>query len=261
MPIQEPWPRIYREAPEVFEAFTAAEDPEGRVFDRLQELAGFGAGTVLEIGCGTGRTLRRWAGGPARVLGIEPESALLDRARRAVAGPGVKLLRGRGERLPLRDGSVDGVLATWVLAYLRPPVLQAVIAESLRVLKPGAGIWALENHWTGPFQALRGREGEAGEPGLQRLLRDHGFRIVEVVETELRFPSEAAAEHILGTLCGQAVRADLQARPQARLGHHVAILHRPGPPQLFLTPVLQTAEESCGRFPEDRPRTDPSGLV
>ena len=98
--------------------------------------------------------------------------------------------------------------------------------ECRRVLSPaGSGIWLLENHWGGEFQALRGRSEREERRRLEQL---GGFRIVDVVETELRFPSPAEAERVLGYLCGDAARARLAAAPTDRLSHHVALLHCPG---------------------------------
>jgi hypothetical protein len=97
------------------------------------------------------------------------------------------------------------------------------------VLRPGpaAGIWLVENHWEGEFQELRDRIGYGAEPGVRALLEQHGFRMVERVDSEVRFASEAAAAAILGALCGEAVAEKLRRHPRRRIGHAVVILHRP----------------------------------
>ena len=228
MPQSEPWPKIYREAPEIFEAFSRAEDPEGLVVQRLWELAGFPGRRILEIGCGTGRYSQALAPGTAGYFALEPNPGMLGLAKRG-PGEGPHLVRARGQALPLRDQSVDLVVASWVLAYLRPEVMTSVIKEAYRVLRPGSGrgIWLVENHWTGAFQALRERAGFGGEPGVKRLIEDHGFQVRDVIETELRFPSGAEAEYVLGALCGSEVRKRLANEPRAALGHHIVLLHHP----------------------------------
>jgi hypothetical protein len=102
------------------------------------------------------------------------------------------------------------------------------MAEIDRVLrdKPRAGVWLLENHWTGEFQAIRGRRGDVENLRLRQLMDTYGFRMFDVVETELRFPSAAEAERVLGYLCGDAARSRLRDRPTATLSHNVVILHR-----------------------------------
>lgn len=222
----EPWPRIYREAPELFAAFGRAEDPDGRIAQRLRALAGLPGREVLEIGAGTGRYSQACSQGTAEYFAVEPSPEMACLAKQALRGTRVHCVRARGEHLPFKDQSLDRVVATWVLAYLRPAACGRVVQEALRVLRAG-GIWLVENHWTGAFQELRGRAGLEGEPGLGRLLEEHGFRVVEVIESELRFPSALEAQRILGALCGPEVGQRLAERPLSRLGHHVAILHRP----------------------------------
>ncbi len=227
MPEPEHWHRIYRERPEVFAAFAQAEDPEGRIVACLQGHARLEGTTALEVGCGTGRYTAQLAARCGLYLATDPSSALLALARRDGAAPW--LLRARAEALPLGSGSVDRVLATWVLAYLRPELRAAALREASRVLRPGpaAGVWLVENHWEGEFQALRGREGFGAEPGVRALLEEEGFRAVERVETEIRFATDAEAEAVLGALCGEAVAAALRRNPRRRFGHGVVLLHRP----------------------------------
>lgn len=227
MPNPEAWPRIYREDPEVFEAFGRAEDPDGLVVGRLREMAGLEGRNVLEIGCGTGRYARDLAAGAAGYFALEPSLGMLALAPRALRQSPLHWVRARGEALPLRSQSMDLVLATWVLAYLKPDACAKVLREAQRVLRPEGTIWLVENHWTGDFQALRGREWWGGEPGVKRLVEAHGFQVADVIETELRFPSEEEALRVLGTLCGAEVRERLLKKPRATLGHHVVLLRHP----------------------------------
>lgn len=227
MPAPEHWPRVYRERPELFAAFCRAEDPEGRIAARLERRARLAGTTALEVGCGTGRYTAQLAARCDRYLATDPSLALLALARRDGAAPW--LLRARGEALPLKDRSVDRVLATWVLAYLRPETRVAALREAARVLRPGpgAGVWLVENHWEGEFQELRARAGYGAEPGVRALLEEEGFRMVERVETEIRFETAAEAETILEALCGEAVGAALRRNPRRRFEHGVVLLHRP----------------------------------
>lgn len=227
MPRAEAWPRIYREAPEVFQAFGRAEDPDGLVVGRLREMAGLEGRTILEIGCGTGRYSRDLAKGAAGYFAMEPSPGMLTLAPSGLPPSSLHWVRARGEALPLRSQSMDLVLATWVLGYLRPDACGKVLLEAQRALRPGGEIWLVENHWTGAFQTLRGREGWGGEPGVRRLIEVHGFQVADVIETELRFPSEGEALRVLGTLCGAEVRERLRQKPRATLGHHVVLLRHP----------------------------------
>lgn len=94
-------------------------------------LAGAAPASALEVGCGTGRSLawiaERAPG--ARLSGIEPSEALLDRARTRL--PEADLRAGFGEKLPFGDDAFDFVMATAVLHHVEDP--DAVIREMFRV--------------------------------------------------------------------------------------------------------------------------------
>ncbi len=225
---KENWDRAYREAPEIFEAFSRAEDPDGLVARRLLAHVSLPGRTVLELGCGTGRYTRELAPQAGLYLGVEPSPSMLNLARKSFAGLPVPpvLLRARGQALPLRSGSVDVVLAAWVVVNLREEIRDRVLKEASRVLRPGpgCGMWLLENHWDSQFQNYRGRGGEDGLR-LRHMMEREGFRLVEVVNTELRFPSSTEAERVLGYLCGEAMLGHLRREPTAVLEHRIAILH------------------------------------
>ncbi len=93
-------------------------------------------GTVLDVGCGTGRAIRfiadRRPG--VEVYGIEPVAALLHQA----ASGGGKVIQGSGDRLPFADGSFDAVCSTALLHHVPQPDL--VVAEMCRVARKGVFI-------------------------------------------------------------------------------------------------------------------------
>ena len=229
----ENWNRAYREAPEIFDAFCRAEDPAGRISRRLEALANLDGKAVLEIGCGTGRYTEEWACSTAHYVAVERSPAMLDLARSTCSAKSLPLdlLCADAARLPFPDATFDRVLAGWVVANLRPPVRREVLSEVSRVLRSGsdAEIWLVENHWSGEFQALRGRRAEVEETRIAKLSREWGFEPVEVLETELRFSSDEEAGRVLGWLCGDRVRDALRERPTARLSHHVVLLRGVGP--------------------------------
>lgn len=92
---------------------------------------------VLDIGCGGGLFAEEWARMGADVIGVDPSAPSLQTARDHAAGAGLQIdyRQGTGERLPLDDSSTDIACCVDVLEHVSD--LDAVIAETARVLRPG----------------------------------------------------------------------------------------------------------------------------
>ena len=104
---------------------------------RLVHFDGYRDRTVLDVGCGAGVDLARFAKGGADVTGVDVSTSAIDLARTNFAQQG---LRGRfdvanGEQLPFADNSFDLVFAHGVVQYTAHP--QRLVEECRRVLKPG----------------------------------------------------------------------------------------------------------------------------
>lgn len=98
--------------------------------------------TVVDLGAGTGALTRLLVRKADEVMAVEPDDRM--RAVLTEAVPGARALAGRGESLPLPDGSVDAVLASSSWHWMDPiPTLN----EIARVLVPGGTLAAM---WSGP---------------------------------------------------------------------------------------------------------------
>lgn len=113
-------------------------------FDKLHylpKLVDFGAyrgERLLEVGCGIGTDLVRFAQGGARVTGIDLSETAVDLARRNVELHGVEaeaLRVGNGEALPFDAETFDVVYGHGVMQYTADPGRLA--RECHRVLRPG----------------------------------------------------------------------------------------------------------------------------
>jgi len=104
---------------------------------RLVDFDGYRGRTVLEVGCGAGVDLARFAKGGAEVTGVDLASSAVDLAKANFEQQG---LRGRfdvadAEHLPFPDNSFDLVYAHGVVQYTANP--GRLTRECHRVLKPG----------------------------------------------------------------------------------------------------------------------------
>jgi SAM-dependent methyltransferase len=119
-------------------------------------------GTVVDVGCGTGRTLPalRTAVGPAgTVIGLDvtPQMLAVARTHSAVAAAGLILADAR--RLPFADASVDAIFAAGLIMHL--PGTDSGLRELARVTRPGGRLVLF--HPSGRA-ALAARHGRALRP-------------------------------------------------------------------------------------------------
>ncbi len=101
-------------------------------------------GVIVELGPGTGANMRYYGAG-VQVIGIEPNPAMHHRLADAATKHSVALeIRTlRGESLEVPDASADAVVGTLVLCGVDDP--EAVLAEVLRVLRPGGSFVFVEH--------------------------------------------------------------------------------------------------------------------
>jgi ubiquinone/menaquinone biosynthesis C-methylase UbiE len=120
----------------------------GMMRDYLDAMAIDSAGSVLDIGCGTGvaaRAIASRAGFCGRVTGIDRSTHLVGAATQLAQEDGVSgrvdFRAGDSHGLGLRDAEFDAVVAHTLLSHVEDP--RAVLQEIARVLKPGgyAGIF------------------------------------------------------------------------------------------------------------------------
>jgi SAM-dependent methyltransferase len=115
---------------------------------------------VAELGAGTGKFTRALAAAGHRVLAIEPDH-LMARQLRASGIPGVRVLQGMAEALPLPDQTVDAVVAAQAWHWFE---LDATYPELARVVRPAgvvAAVWNLRDEsvpWVADLSRIVGSE-------------------------------------------------------------------------------------------------------
>lgn len=118
----------------------------GPLLDRARRAAAEAAaeqgGKILEIGVGTGLSMRYYRRPGIELTGIDLSAAMLDRARRKVDSgrhPQVRALEVMdAHRLLFPDGAFDSVVAQFTIPLVARP--EAALTECARVVRPGGQI-------------------------------------------------------------------------------------------------------------------------
>lgn len=144
----------------------------------MQSRRTFGGATVLDIGCGTGFHLPRFARlGAARVVGLEPHGGLADAARRRCRVlPEVQVLTAGAQSVPVPDHSIDVSHARW--AYFFGPGCEPGLSELARVMRRGGVSFVVDNDAT---RSTFGRWFAASLPeydaaAVERFWSGHGWQ-------------------------------------------------------------------------------------
>lgn len=138
---------------------------------------------MLDIGCGDGENLLRFAGLPLHRVGLEVSLPRLHAARRQ----GLDVLQAGGERLPFPDAAFEMVYIAHVLHHVAD--YEQVLAEMGRVLAGNGRIFIAETVTDNPLLRLGRRlhpvwQGDEVEASwrfadLVQILQQAGFEIVE----------------------------------------------------------------------------------
>lgn len=136
---------------------------------------------VLEIGFGTGRTIKKALKRVTQghVDGIEISDTMLEEAskllQQEISNGKVKLMKNNAELLPFTDNSIDKTYAVHVIYFWKD--IDKVIAQFYRVNKPG-GITAI--YFVSPILKPSPYFHEYSEEEISKALKKSGFSKVEI---------------------------------------------------------------------------------
>ena len=88
--------------------------------------------SVLDIGCGAGNSTKKISETGANVIGIDFSEKMINEAKSAHSG--IIFKQSDAENIPLKDNSIDVVIANFIVHHLPEP--NKVFKEINRVLKP-----------------------------------------------------------------------------------------------------------------------------
>jgi ubiquinone/menaquinone biosynthesis C-methylase UbiE len=131
-----------------------------RLFDRYApELIPGNDGRVLEVGCGTGATLRalvRRADFKGSAIGVDQSPEFIAAARRFAAEEpavsGIQFDVGDAHQLDFPDASFDVVFAHTLISHVTDPL--AVLMEMVRLVKPGGRLAIFDGDYASMTYAL-----------------------------------------------------------------------------------------------------------
>ncbi len=191
-----PSPNIWQH-PETYELENRAVDQDGLIETTLRGLGDWTGRDVLDLGCGTGFHLPRFAVDARSVTGVEPHPALANLARRRTARLGnVAVLDGTAQQVPLPASSVDVVHARW--AYFFGPGCEPGLRELDRVVRRGGTAFVIDNDGT---RSTFGRWFRLGYPQVdpatvERFWSRHGWSRTPLL-VDWRFESRADLEAVV----------------------------------------------------------------
>jgi SAM-dependent methyltransferase len=191
-----PSPNIWHH-PQTYEVENRAVDPDGAIEAAMRSVCSWSGRDLLDLGCGTGFHLPRWAQQARTVTGVEPHPDLAALAVRRTKRLGnVTVLTGAAQRLPLTDASVDVVQARW--AYFFGPGCEPGLAELDRVVRRGGTAFVIDNDATRSTFGGWFRRGYPNvDPGaVERFWSRHGWQRTPV-DMRWSFSSRADLEAVV----------------------------------------------------------------
>lgn len=157
--------------------------------------------TVLDLGCGSGYTLRalREAGDIDRAYGLDGAPEMLRNARSYTDDPRIGYVRGDFGALPFADDSVDHIVSMEAFYYATNPL--GTLREIGRVLRPGGTFYCAVNYYAENTYS-HGWDDEIGADmtlwsadDYRRAFREAGFRVASqdnVPDRETEIPAASA---------------------------------------------------------------------
>lgn len=178
----------------------------------MRSLGDWAGRDLLDLGCGTGFHLPRFAATAHRVVGVEPHPDLVALARRRTRRlENVTVLQGTAQAVPLPASSVDVVHARW--AYFFGPGCEPGLAELARVVRRGGVAFVIDND---PSRSTFGAWFRRGYPHLpppaevERFWSRHGWTR-HPLDVSWRFASRADLESVVAIELPQPVAAQVLA--------------------------------------------------
>jgi len=137
--VENRWDILYRDYPEVYDEFVSIPR-KPQVSEVINKMFNLKDRVILDIGSGTGLSTFGLAPYVEQVIGLEPEDSMLKmavgRLNRIQIG-NAEFIKGRAEDIPVKDCSVDGVIAITGGPGPWPDAIRRYIKDATRVVRDG----------------------------------------------------------------------------------------------------------------------------
>jgi SAM-dependent methyltransferase len=157
---------------------------------------------VADVGAGTGILTRALVAMGCTVVPVEPDPGM--RARLEAVTPGVSVLAGTAESVPLADASVDAVVAGQAYHWFDPEPAHAEIARVLRGGGTFGVLWNLRDEsvsWVAALSAIIEQARESSSPPeTDRRPESFGPRFGPVERAEFAHTTQHTVDSLLAML-------------------------------------------------------------
>ncbi|HVP17833.1 MAG TPA: class I SAM-dependent methyltransferase [Spirochaetia bacterium] len=224
---------IFGRHAEDYHELVSHEDWKGNLPGALVEAANFNGRTVVELGAGTGRLTLILARLGARVLAFDRSQHMLDQAAaNAREGGLTNVTFGLADNraVPLPDGTAEVVIEGWSFGHTVSLAegawriaAEALLAESMRLLKPDGTLVIVETLGTGTRMP---------EPPGSVLPVFYGFLERQLgfasrwVRTDYRFSSLTEARRLVELFFGRMVEYELLEGGEVIVPECTGVWHR-----------------------------------
>lgn len=133
---------------------------------RISEVvAGFGAGELIDVACGTGFWAPHYAGNCDRFTFVDQSEGMLAECRKRIAGLGLsgasRFVRGNIFDIALEPATYDCALVGFLLSHLTSKQEAAFFEKVKEILRPAAQLMIIDSYWSERRKAGgRKREGQ-----------------------------------------------------------------------------------------------------
>ncbi|MCP4148584.1 MAG: metalloregulator ArsR/SmtB family transcription factor [bacterium] len=145
------------------------------------------AGTIVDLGCGTGDLLPLLKERAGLVIGVEKSTKMLEEARARFSNDKISFRVGELEHLPLREGEADLAIINMVVHHLPEPL--KALREAQRVLKKGDAL-IIVDLLTHQLESMRERYGDRwlgfSEMEIKKWLKGSGFQFKKIQLFDLK---------------------------------------------------------------------------